>query len=712
MKGIIMAGGSGTRLRPLTAAIPKPMIPFFNKPVIEYAVELLKKHNISKIATTLQYMPDKIINHFEDGKKWDVEINHYIEKDPLGTAGSVKNAKDFLDTTFVVLSGDGITDADLTQAYKFHKERQSKVTIILKEVEIPIEYGIVLIDKEGKVQKFFEKPSWSEVFSNLANTGIYIIEPEILDYIEDGRPYDFSKDLFPKLLTQKIPLFGYVTKGYWCDIGDVSSYIKAHQDVFKRGGIVNLKLPQTPIIGNNFNVSSNAKISHNVFIGDECYIEDAEIGEYTVIGNNVKIGKGTQISHSIIWNQSHIGEHSELKGCVICNKVFIKDFVRVYEKAVIGNENTLKDYVEVKPEVKIWPKKVVESNTVVDQNVFWGTEVIKNVFWVRGIDGEFNIEITPQFALKLGNSIGSIFDKNARILIGDDKTSKSSVIRKAIETGAQITGARLFRTRSTILPIFRYIVQDFYDAGVYVRTRGDNLKIEIFDTNGINISKEMERKIENLFITCDYRESHDVYFVNELTTSPYEMYFSRIENNFDINKLKNRKVCFISEDKEIINLLENISQRYLLKSTLISGESNGCVKFLKNLCTNNNYELGFVIDRQGEHFLMSFDNCSIYGEKLKMLLALLEKRKYKKEFAILPEFFKTFLNDLEKQFSIEIKWTDNEIRNYIKTLIAENINYFFYYDAISSILLILENIDFVKEIISKFKTQKLVEIYM
>ncbi len=705
-----MAGGSGTRLRPLTVSLPKPMIPFFGRPVMEYAVKLLKTHGIFEVATTLQYHPDKIINYFEDGQKWGVHIQHFVEDRPLGTAGSVKNAKGFLDETFVVLSGDGITNADLTKAIEFHKKNGSKVTIVLKEVEIPIEYGIVLTDEEGRIQRFFEKPSWSEVFSNLANTGIYIIEPEILDYIEDGKPFDFSKDLFPKLLKENVPMFGFKMDGYWCDIGDVGSYIKAHRDVFRLGGILDLDL-KNPRISNDSNISSNAKISQSVFIGSDCDIEDdVEIGEFCVIGDGVKIAKGSKLERAILWGGSFIGKNCELRSCIICSKSILKDYVRVSEKAVVGENNLLKDFVEVKAEAKIWPEKTIESGTVIDENIYWGTEVIKSVFWVRGITGDFNQEITPQFAIKLGNSIGSVFDKNTRILIGDDYTEKSSVIRKAIETGCQITGARLYRTRGIILPIFRYIVKDYYDAGIYVRSRGNSIRIEIFDQNGINIDKSLERKIENLFVTCDFRTSSNINFVNELVSSPLEMYFSRLEETFESSKFKGLNVCIVSEDKSIISLFDKISERYGLKTTLISGGSKQCIDNLKNMCVQSEYDAGFLIDRQGEHFIMILGDCTVYGVKLKMLLAWLEMKKYKNECLIFPEFFKAFLSDVDKLLDVPVKYTGNEIRDYMKVVLEEGINFFFYYDAVSSVMLILEKLAEVKDLIDRVK--KLEEVHV
>ncbi|HHY80407.1 MAG TPA: nucleotidyltransferase family protein, partial [Thermoanaerobacter sp.] len=226
MKGIIMAGGEGSRLRPLTADIPKPMVPVANKPAIKHIVEHLHKYGIKDLAVTLFYLPQKIKKYLEE--EYGDEIKFYIEDKPLGTAGSVKNARDFLNDTFIVMSGDVITDVNIKEAYEFHRKKGAKVTLILTRVDVPLEYGVVIVDEEGKIKKFLEKPSWGEVFSDTVNTGIYIIEPEILEFIPQDKPFDFSKDLFPMLLKNDIPMYGYITGGYWCDIGNTNQYITSH----------------------------------------------------------------------------------------------------------------------------------------------------------------------------------------------------------------------------------------------------------------------------------------------------------------------------------------------------------------------------------------------------------------------------------------------------------------------------------------------------
>ncbi|HHU32543.1 MAG TPA: nucleotidyltransferase family protein, partial [Clostridia bacterium] len=208
MKAIIMAGGEGSRLRPLTCTIPKPLVPILNRPVMEYTIELLKRNQIEEIGVTLQYLPQEIENWFGDGREWNISLTYFTETNPLGTAGSVKNAESFLDDTFIVISGDALTDFDLQKAIDFHKKKKALVTLILTSVNNPLEYGVVLTHKDGSIDRFLEKPGWGEVFSDQVNTGIYIIEPDVLEYIPSDKPYDFSKDLFPALLHKDLPLFG------------------------------------------------------------------------------------------------------------------------------------------------------------------------------------------------------------------------------------------------------------------------------------------------------------------------------------------------------------------------------------------------------------------------------------------------------------------------------------------------------------------------
>ena len=215
MKAVVMAGGEGTRLRPLTSNQPKPMVTIAGRPCMEHILELLRRHDLSRIVATLAYMPQMIRGYFGEGSHLDVELDYSVEEVPAGTAGSVKLCEHYLDETFVVVSGDALTDIDLSALVSFHKERGAVATLALKRVENPLEFGVVITEEDGRIDRFLEKPTWGEVFSDTINTGIYVLEPEVLDYIPDDEPFDFSKELFPKLLDRGAPLYGYVADGYW-----------------------------------------------------------------------------------------------------------------------------------------------------------------------------------------------------------------------------------------------------------------------------------------------------------------------------------------------------------------------------------------------------------------------------------------------------------------------------------------------------------------
>lgn len=233
MKGVIMAGGKGTRLRPLTCNIPKPMVPLIYKPVMEYSIDLLKKHGITEIAVTLQYLPEVIKEYFGDGSKFGVALHYFEEASPLGTAGSIKNAQKFLDERFIVISGDALTDFDLSKGIMFHENKSALVTIFMKQVDCPIDYGVIMTNESDEIIRFLEKPTWDEVFSDTVNTGIYVLEPEVLQYLKEDVPTDFSKDLFPFLIEENFPIYGYKAEGYWSDVGTFYSYRNTQFDMLE-----------------------------------------------------------------------------------------------------------------------------------------------------------------------------------------------------------------------------------------------------------------------------------------------------------------------------------------------------------------------------------------------------------------------------------------------------------------------------------------------
>src|SRR5438876_3724960 len=299
MKAVVMAGGEGSRLRPLTSRQPKPLVPVVGRPIMEHILLHLRRHQMRDVIATVQYLGASIRNYFGDGSEQGVALTYSVEDSPLGTAGSVMLARQQLSETFVVISGDSLTDIDLGAAARFHRERKAIATIVLKPVPNPLEYGVVVIDEGGAVQRFIEKPSWGEVISDLANTGIYILDPAVFDFFRPGEVTDWSGDVFPKLLKQGEPVFGWVTSGYWEDVGSHAAYVKANFDCLE--GRVKVDIPavrksDSTWIHPDAEVFDGARIDGPALIGAGAKVRacawvngPAGIGGYTRVGSGVKV---------------------------------------------------------------------------------------------------------------------------------------------------------------------------------------------------------------------------------------------------------------------------------------------------------------------------------------------------------------------------------------------------------------------------------------
>ncbi|WP_418791735.1 sugar phosphate nucleotidyltransferase [Phosphitispora sp. TUW77] len=514
VQSIIMAGGEGSRLRPLTCNRPKPMVPMLNRPVIEYAVELLKRHGIKEIGVTLQYMPQEIQNYFGDGSGFGVNMEYFIENTPLGTAGSVKNAQEFLKDTFVVVSGDALTDFDLTEAIRFHRDKGAIATLVLTPVEIPLEYGVVITEDSGSIRQFLEKPGWGEVFSDTVNTGIYILEPEVLKYIPENTQFDFSKDLFPYLLRENMPLFGVSLRGYWCDIGNLKQYQEAHFAAME--GRVNIEVKSAAstengiYTGDNCRIDPGAIINAPVFIGDNCHIgPGAEVGPYVVVGSGCRVDNNASIKRTIVWNGSYIGNQAEIRGAVICDKVVIKDRAAVFEGAVIGEESIIEENARIKPNTNIWPHKLVERSMVVDSHFVWGTKACRNLFGSDGVSGKININLTAECAAKLGAVYGTVTGPGETVLVSSDYHRSTKMIKNAIIAGLMSVGIMAADGGTLVTPVHRHAVRALAaKGGIHVKssfTNSDTININLFTGNGAMISRDVERKIENLFERDDFQ---------------------------------------------------------------------------------------------------------------------------------------------------------------------------------------------------------------
>lgn len=558
MKAVVMAGGEGTRLRPLTCNLPKPMVPVMDKPVMEYAIELLKKHNIKDIAVTLQYLPQNIKDYFGDGSEWGVNLGYYVEDTPLGTAGSVKNAQNFLDEPFIVISGDALTDFNLQQAIDFHDQKQALATIVLTRVKSPLEYGLVLTEESGLISRFLEKPSWGEVFSDTVNTGIYVLNPELLDLIPENSIYDFSRDLFPRLLKDKKGLYGCVLEGYWCDIGSCEQYHQVHLDILdgKVGIAIDACRDGQSWLGEGARISPEATLTGPVYIGPGCEIESGACLEaYTVLGEGSLVKSGASLKRTITWKGCYIGQDAQLRGAVIGKGVTIERKAGVFEGAVIGDDSTIESEAVIKPRVKIWPNKYIEESRVISQSVVWSPRAEKALFKRGGIKGGFNRELTPEKCARIGRAIGTFLPVSARMAIGYDFSPLSLAIRDSITGGLLSSGIQVLDTGRLILPAFRYATANLrVKCGVYIRLLDavDELaNIIVVGNNGADLPKGDERKVENLFYREEFRQIQAGDICEPLsTTEVNSMYLLSLVSHVDTDMVKRRRFNLVIAAKE------------------------------------------------------------------------------------------------------------------------------------------------------------------
>ena len=372
MVAVVMAGGKGTRLRPLTCNKPKPMVPLADRPLLDYVLRLLAKGGWDEVALTLCYLPEQVEAYFGDGSQFGVKLHYLVEEQPLGTAGSVKRAANLFDGTVLIGSGDALSDFDLQAALAFHRERQALVTIVLTRVESPLEYGVVITRPDGRIVRFLEKPGWGEVFSDTVNTGFYLVEPEVFDLVPPGRPFDFSRDLFPVLLERGAGIYGYIAAGYWSDIGTIEQYRRSHLDFL--AGRMRLSPPGREIgpgiwVGQGVEIHAEARIDGPVYLGDYCRIErGAYVGPHTCLGEYGFLGEGSSVKHSVLWRQVYLGPGTEVRGGIIGDHTVLRNNVSVYEGAVIGSECLVGAHAVIHPRVKFGraraSKAVVRSGTI------------------------------------------------------------------------------------------------------------------------------------------------------------------------------------------------------------------------------------------------------------------------------------------------------------------------------------------------------------
>jgi mannose-1-phosphate guanylyltransferase / phosphomannomutase len=515
VKAVIMAGGEGTRLRPLTSNIPKPMMPLANKPMMEHIVALLRQHGFTDIVVTLAFLPQAIRTYFGDGSEFGVTMRYATEEMPLGTAGSVRNAMEELDAPFLVISGDVLTDIDLTALVEYHEQVKAFATIGLKRVDDPVEFGIVITREDGTVERFLEKPTWGQVFSDTINTGIYVLEPGIFDFIPEGKPVDFSSDVFPALIDAGHPVHGKVLDGYWEDVGTLEAYGRAHQDVLD--GRVNVTIEGFGLgdgiwVGEGAEIDPAARVDGPAIIGDYCRVEaGAHLRPYTVLGANVLVGPDCYLEHTVVHDNAYLGPSVRLRGTVIGRAGDLRRGARCEEGVVLGDECFVGEHAVLNPGVKVYPFKTVEPGAIINSSIVWESRGARHLFGRHGVAGLANVDISPELAVKVAMAYGTSLKKGATVVASRDSSRAGRVLKRAVMVGLNATGINVVDLEAATVPLTRFQVRTMQaQGGVTVRLLPEDpesVSIRFFDEEGIDIAEGPQRKIERLFYREDFRRS-------------------------------------------------------------------------------------------------------------------------------------------------------------------------------------------------------------
>ena len=555
MQAIIMAGGEGSRLRPLTCDCPKPMLPLLGKPLMEYAVELLLRSGCTHIGATIGYLPDAIIQHFGTGARWNARIEWMVERQSMGTAGGVKRAEDRLDDCFIVLSGDGITDFDLNRAMDFHKSRGGIATILLKRCPDPSEYGIAITDADDRIRMFREKPGRSAAFSDRVNTGIYILQREALRYVPSDCPYDFGHDLFPHLIEMGFPVYGIDMDGYWCDVGDIDAYLRAHREALSG----KIHLPGLAPRTDGAILERGCHVHPTAWIAPECRIESgAHIGAYAAIGAGARIGSGTRIDAAAILSGARIGRDAYLTGCAIGMNAQVDGGAMITEGCAIGTGARIGSGSALKNAAKVWPGVHIPEDHTIEENAVWRRDASHR----RHLEAP-----TPAQLSRMAETCVHEM-KLASVAIGRCAGSVADAMWHAALSGAMAQGARAIDAGVCALPQLAAIQRMICaDGALLIEDDG----IIPLDRSGVPLSNRELRAIRKM------NDRHDFCAPFTAIARPLQRadgmqigYRAHIAAAYRANSTQSAPICFCSENAHLLSTAQQIADQIGLRARCVT----------------------------------------------------------------------------------------------------------------------------------------------
>jgi len=551
------------------------------------------------------------------------------------------------DETTLIISGDVLTDIDLKRAVEFHKRNNSAATIVLTRVENPLPFGIVITDEEGRIVRFLEKPSWGEVFSDTINTGIYILEKKVLDYIPPDREFDFSKDLFPLMLEKKEPLFGYIAEGYWKDVGSLEEYRAANMDILQ--GIVHVEIPGERIegrrlwVGKGSRIDFTAKLEGSIVIGENCRIEaDAKISN-SIIGPNSVVEEGAVIRDSVLWDSTRVARGASLHEDVVGSSSEILDQAHIAEGVIVSDHCRIGRNATLKANVKVWPYKIVEDDATLASSLIWGEKWSRNIFSTYGVTGLANIELSPEFAAKLGAAYGASLKKGSVVSTSRDAHKTSRMINRAIMTGILSTGVSVHDYGVTPMPVVRFLARSGTEAGgIHTRRSPFDtqlLDLKFFDSKGLDLHPGYEKTVEKLFFKEDFprvtmEETGEMSFPIHAFESYQDAFMSMVDAA-TVSKARFKFVVDYSYGSssrifpsilgklncEVIALNANLDGS---KTTKSADEFQRAMDQLSSIVRSLDADMGFYLDAGGEKgFLFDETGEALDGDTALNIVTLL-----------------------------------------------------------------------------------------
>ena len=606
MKAIIMAGGEGSRLRPLTCDCPKPMMRLMNRPIMQYALDLLKRHGVTQIAATLGYLPDAILDAFGDGSDQGLMLKWTIEQTPLGTAGGVRQAKDFLDETFIVLSGDGITDLDISEAVRFHRSRGALATLVLRHESNPSEYGVVTSDADGRIRSFYEKPGRCDMLSDTINTGIYILEPEILDRIPADRPYDFGHDLFPLLVKEDAPVFGYVMDGYWCDVGDVRAYLGAHMSALDGEIHLDGRFPRP----NAITVLPGAQVDGTAILESPCLIAPgaqiragARIGSYCVIGENCVVGERASLKRCVLWPGAQVGNGAQARGCVLATNAALGEGAQAFEESVLGSGASAGVRSVIMPGVRLWPEKCAFDGERLDTNLVWGSHRSD------GFAAGAIVLTSPSQATRAAQACSAVL-RPGELLLGRGPSAISATLWHAVAAGAMSQGIQVLDAGVCTLPQLRHAQSSLRtDAAALVE---DRLLLPLNEL-GARLTARQQRSVNAMNARHDYSGPFSGLTRTVQPAGLTDMaYIATVASCFTADAASAPAVAIHAQPPHLLSLAERAFARAGLSARV------GWEDDMMDLAPD---EIGVWLDSRGEHAMLADESGALNEAEQQLMTA-------------------------------------------------------------------------------------------